>query len=158
MQRGEKGLQVLRDHVVEHRAAGIPRCVGGHRWCHTSPHGQQGESGSARRCPQLYCSFVQYTSKKVDEGMRRKYAGYTTLPPPSLCVSRYPHGGGGKIAFVFPIRRAALEVRAGPQPQDRRGTRDHDSPDSPLPGGCGDQVGGCRGAASAFLFTAYYLI
>src|SRR5262245_5024524 len=84
--------------------AGIPGCVGGHGWCHTSPHGQQGEDGSTRRCPQLYCSFVQYTSKKVDEGMRRKYAGYTTLPPPSLCVIRYPHGGGGKIAFVFPIR------------------------------------------------------
>ena len=38
--RGEKGLQVLRDHVVEHRAAGIPGCVGSHRWRHTSPHGQ----------------------------------------------------------------------------------------------------------------------
>src|SRR5262249_36731877 len=85
----EKGLQVLRDHGVEHRMAGIPGCVGGHGWCHTSPHGQQGEDGSTRRCPQLYCSFVQYTSKKVDEGMRRTYAGYTTLPPPSLCVIRY---------------------------------------------------------------------
>jgi hypothetical protein len=36
--------------------------------------------------------------------MRRKYARYTTLPPLSLCVIRYPHGGSGKIAFVFPIR------------------------------------------------------
>ncbi len=27
IERGEKGLQVLRDHVVEHRAAGVPGCV-----------------------------------------------------------------------------------------------------------------------------------
>src|SRR5262245_45428995 len=67
MARGEEGLQVLRNHVVEHGLAGIPGCVGGHGWCHTSSHGQQGEDGSTRRCPQLYCSFVQYTSKKVDE-------------------------------------------------------------------------------------------
>ena len=31
--------------------------------------------------------------------MRRKYAGYTTLPLLSLCGIRYPHGGSGKIAF-----------------------------------------------------------
>src|SRR3989442_9000420 len=45
--------------------AGIPGCVGGNRWRHTSPHGQEGENGSARSCPQLYCSFVQYTSKNL---------------------------------------------------------------------------------------------
>src|SRR5262249_25734324 len=100
MQRGEKGLQVRRDHVVEHRAAGLPRCVGGHRWCHTSPHGQQGESGSARRRLQLYCSFVQYTSKKVDEGMRRKHAGYTPLPP-SLCVIRTVAGAKVRLFFLY---------------------------------------------------------
>jgi hypothetical protein len=33
--------------------------------------------------------------------MRRKYAEYTTLLPPSLCVIHYPHGGGGKIALFF---------------------------------------------------------
>src|SRR5215470_14668381 len=65
MARGEEGLQVLRDHVVEHRAAGIPRCVGSNRWRHTSPHVQVGSNGSARSCHQLYCSFVQYTSKKL---------------------------------------------------------------------------------------------
>src|SRR5438093_1265529 len=59
-ERGEKGLQVLRDHVVEHRAAGIPRYVGGHRWRHTSPHLDVGRDGSARICYLLYCSYVQY--------------------------------------------------------------------------------------------------
>src|SRR5256884_9524977 len=65
MARGEEGLQVLRDHGVEHRMAGIPGCIGGNGWRHTSPHGQQGENGQARSCPQLYCSNVQYTSKKL---------------------------------------------------------------------------------------------
>src|SRR5262249_10593485 len=95
-ERGEKGLQVLRDHVVEHRAAGIPRYVGGHRWRHTSPHGQQGEKGNARSCLPIYCSFVQYTSKIFgwrEEGNKR-YA------------PRCPCGASGKIAFVFPIRGA----------------------------------------------------
>src|SRR5215831_14964562 len=76
-ERGEKGLQVLRDHVVAHRAAGIPRCVGGHRWRHTSPHVQVGRDGRARICRLLYCTYVQYTSKmfgwgkKKTRGMRR---------------------------------------------------------------------------------------
>src|SRR5262249_35502353 len=65
MARGEEGLQVLRNHFVEHRIAGITRCVGGNRWRHTSPHRQQGEEGSARSCPLIYCSNVQYTSKKL---------------------------------------------------------------------------------------------
>src|SRR5215472_12714245 len=99
MARGEEGLQVLGDHVVEHRAAGIPRCVGGNGWRHTSPHGQQGENGRARSCPQLYCSFVQYTSKKLIRGWGRnmRYAS--------------PCYGGGKIAFKIlihsPERKAA---------------------------------------------------
>src|SRR5262249_34048820 len=77
-ERGEKGLQVLRDHMVEHRAAGIPRCVGGNGWRHTSPHGQQGENGRARSCPQIYCSFVQYTSKKLIRGWGRNTHGEET--------------------------------------------------------------------------------
>src|SRR5215831_18117154 len=68
MARGEEGLQVLRDHGVEHRLARIPGCIGGNGWRHTSPHGQQGENGQARSCPQLYCSYVQYTSKKLPWG------------------------------------------------------------------------------------------
>src|SRR5262252_1837619 len=63
--RGEEGLQVLRNYVVEHRAAGIPGCVGSNRWRHTSPHGQQGEKENARSCSSIYCSNVQYTSKKL---------------------------------------------------------------------------------------------
>src|SRR5438128_3965147 len=58
--------------------AGIPGCVGGNRWRHTSPHGQQGENGSARSCPQLYCSFVQYTSKKLTW----RWGGNTRYAPP----------------------------------------------------------------------------
>src|SRR5262245_54331608 len=65
MARGEEGLQVLRNHCVEHRIAGITRRVGGNRWRHNSPHRQQGEDESARSCPPIYCSNVQYTSKKL---------------------------------------------------------------------------------------------
>src|SRR5262245_53872196 len=95
MERGEKGLQVLRDHGVEHRLAGIPGCIGGNRWRHNSPHGQQGEDGSARNCPQLYCSFVQYTSKNLIRGWGRN--------------TRYvsPCRGGGKRAFKIPIHHDA---------------------------------------------------
>ena len=39
-----------------------------------------------------------------------------------------------------PARGAAHEVRAGHQPQDRQGARDHDTPDAPLPGGRGDPL------------------
>src|SRR5262249_16916856 len=92
-ERGEKGLQVLCDHVVEHRAAGIPRCVGGHRWRHTSPRVQVGRDGSARICHLIYCTYVQYSSKMFgwgEEGNKR-YA------------PRCPHGGGSKIPFEIPI-------------------------------------------------------
>ena len=103
--RGEESLQVLRDHGVEHRLAGIPGCVGGNRWRYNSPHGQQGEKGSARNCPQLYCSFVQYTSKMLpqDVGETRSMRRLA-----SARVSRCP-SGGGKIAFVFPIRIRRME-------------------------------------------------
>jgi hypothetical protein len=33
-----------------------------------------------RSCPPIYCSNVQYTRKKVDQGMRRKHAGRIALP------------------------------------------------------------------------------
>src|SRR5262249_42355459 len=86
MQRGEKGLQVLRDHVVEHRATGIPRCVGGHGWRHTSPHGQQGENGSTRSCHSIYCSFVQYASKMFPEDTEETRGTHHRATVPSLCV------------------------------------------------------------------------
>src|SRR5215510_995207 len=86
MARGEEGLQVLRDHVVEHRAAGIPRCIGGHRWRHTSPHGQQGENGSTRRCHLIYCSNVQYTSKMFPEDTEETRGTHHRATVPSLCV------------------------------------------------------------------------
>src|SRR5262249_40472072 len=52
--RGEKGLQVLCNHRIEHRMTGIPGCVGGHRWCHNSPHDQEGSKGSAINCYLIY--------------------------------------------------------------------------------------------------------
>ena len=64
-ERGEEGLQVLRNHVVEYRIAGITRCIGGNRWRHNSPHGQQGMDRRTRSCPSIYCSNVQYTRKKL---------------------------------------------------------------------------------------------
>src|SRR6266571_7019353 len=103
MARGEEGLQVLCDHVVEHRAAGIPRCVGGHRWRHTSPHEQQGEEGSARSCLQLYCSYVQYTSKMLPRRCGGNTGTHRRAAAATLCC---PGGGGGKSAFIFPIRYA----------------------------------------------------
>src|SRR5262245_4061568 len=87
-ERGEKGLQVLRDHVVEHRAAGIPRCVGGHRWRHTRPHVQEGSKGSARKCHLIYCTNVHYTSKNVAPGMWWKHARRTALLRRPLYVVR----------------------------------------------------------------------
>ena len=40
-----------------------------------------------------------------------------------------------------PAGGAAHAVRAGHQPQDRQGARDHDSPNAPLPGRRGDPIG-----------------
>ena len=45
-----------------------------------------------------------------------------------------------------PAGGAAHEIRAGHQPQDRRGARAHDPPDAPFPGGRGDQVEARTGA------------
>ncbi len=85
--RGEKGLQVLRDHVIEHRAAGISGCVGSHRWRHTSPHGQQGEKGHAISYPSilLICSVYK---QNVTLELWRKHAGRTAVPQQPLCVVR----------------------------------------------------------------------
>src|SRR5215471_4189421 len=109
MARGEESLQGLCNHSVEHRLAGIPRCVGGNRWRHTSPHGQEGEDGRARICPLLYCTYVQYTSKmfgwgkKETSGMHRvvraaagaKYRLkflYTCTPGGVSCTAPTPCG------------------------------------------------------------------
>src|SRR5919201_4799039 len=86
--------------MVEHRAAGIPRCVGGNGWRQTSPHGQQGEKGSARSCPQLYCSFVQYAS----EMLSRRCGGNTgTHHHAAAATLRCPRGGVAKSAFEILI-------------------------------------------------------
>jgi ABC-type uncharacterized transport system substrate-binding protein len=69
-----------------------------------------------------------------------------------------PHGGvpaRGLLRGSHPERRqarrrahrAADEVRAGHQPQDRPGARDHDSPGPPDAGGQSDQVGVWRAGA-----------
>src|SRR5262249_53122414 len=92
MARGEEGRQVLRNHFVEHRIAGITRCVGGNRWRHDSPHRQQGEDGSARSCPPIYCSNVQCTSKKLT----RECGG--NMRGASPCRAAVP-----KSAFGIPI-------------------------------------------------------
>src|SRR5262249_52261938 len=99
-ERGEQGLQVLRDHVLEHRAAGIPRCVGDHCWRHTSPHVQVGRDGSARICHLLYCSYVQCTSKMLgwEEAGNKRYA------------PRCPRGSSSKIPFEIPLH-AGYTVR-----------------------------------------------
>src|SRR5438093_5639534 len=102
-ERGEKGLQVLRDHSVEHRMAGISGCVGGNCWRHASPHVQVGSNGSARSCHQLYCSFVQYTSKIFCWGEE----GNTQYAPPCCCARAVLSVRQRcKRAFVFPIHTA----------------------------------------------------
>src|ERR671924_2107714 len=104
MARGEEGLQVLRNHVVEHRLARIPGCVGGNGWRHTSPHEQQGENGSTRSYPQLYCSFVQYSS----EMLSRRGGGSTgTHHYAAAATLRCPRGGVAKSAFEILIHLPA---------------------------------------------------
>src|SRR5215471_10966593 len=118
MARGEEGLQVLRNHVVEHRLAGIPGCVGGHGWCHTSPHGQQGEDGRTRRCSQIYCSNVQHTSKKLTSGCEETSSLHCLAAAVTL---RCPRGGSGNRskmtstppAFVIPMSCGWWRCRAG---------------------------------------------
>src|SRR5262249_47499210 len=95
MARGEEGLQVLGNHFVEHRIAGITRRVGGNRWRHNSPHRQQGEDGSARSCPPIYCSIVQYTSKKLT----REWGG--NMRDASPCRAAV-----AKSTFGIPIHRS----------------------------------------------------
>src|SRR5215831_12310403 len=84
MQRGEKGLQVLRDHVVEHRAARIPRCVGGHRWRHTSPHGQQGERAEV---PEVAFNYTAHLFSIQAKKLTREYGGNMWDTP--LCRRRH---------------------------------------------------------------------
>src|SRR5262245_27106828 len=107
MARGEEGLQVLRNHFVEHRIAGITRCVGGNRWRHTSPHRQQGEEGSARSCPLIYCSNVQYTSKKLTRECGGNMRGAS---PCRAAVA--------KSAFGIPVHQEVQQVY-GLQPHHR---------------------------------------
>src|SRR5215472_6009749 len=110
MARGEEGLQVLRDHVVEHRAAGIPRCVGGHGWRHTSPHGQQGENGSTRSCHPIYCSNVQYESKMLPEDTEDTRGTHHHAPVPSLCVV---HAVVAKVRLKFLSMVSAYAILKG---------------------------------------------
>jgi hypothetical protein len=56
-------------------------------------------------CPQLYCSFVQYTSKLLPQDVEETHDMRRLA---SARVSRCP-SGGGKIAFVFPIRLAMTQ-------------------------------------------------
>src|SRR5215510_9727751 len=100
MPRGEKGLQVLRNHSVEHRLAGIPGCVGGNRWRHTNPRRQQGVDGRTRSYPQLYCSFVQYASKML---CRRCGGNTGTHHHVAVATLWCPHGRVAKSAFEILI-------------------------------------------------------
>src|SRR5262245_51844787 len=102
MARGEEGLQVLRNHCVEHRIAGITRRVGGNRWRHNSPHRQQGEDESARSCPPIYCSNVQYTSKKLT----RECGG--NMRDASPCRAAV-----AKSAFGIPVHKVRALSRVG---------------------------------------------
>jgi hypothetical protein len=74
--------------------AGIPGCIGGNRWRHNSPHGQQGEGGSAKSYPK-YTAHMYSIQGKIDPGMGKKHAIRIALPQRwqnSVCNS-YPYHG-----------------------------------------------------------------
>ena len=86
IERGEKGLQVLRDHCIEHRVTGIPGCVGGNGWRHNSPHIQEGRDGSARNCPPNILLICSLYKQNVAPGMWWKHVRRTVLLLPPLYV------------------------------------------------------------------------
>src|SRR5215510_2139970 len=98
--------------MVEYRAAGIPRCVSGHGWRHTSPHGQQGEKGSARSCHSIYCSNIQYASKMFPEDTEDTRGTHHRATVPSLCVV---HAVVAKVRLKFlsilPLHQPAVAKR-----------------------------------------------
>ena len=63
VKRGEKGLQVFRDHVVEHGAARIAGFVGGNSWRHESTHVQHCGDRGDKKCRRLYCTYEHYSRK-----------------------------------------------------------------------------------------------
>jgi hypothetical protein len=73
-------------------------------------------------------------------------------PPPGRwrAAPRAPQPAGARSRQAPLLGGAAakgiLEVRAGHQPQDREGTGPDDSPNAPLPGGRGDEIGRYRSA------------
>src|SRR5436190_19081596 len=86
MERGEEGLQVLRNHVVEHRMARIP---GVRSWQLLAPYEPPRTAGREWKCRELPSNILLKYSvykQKIGPGMRRKHAGRIALP----C------GGGGK--------------------------------------------------------------
>src|SRR5215813_6922300 len=108
MARGEEGLQVLRNHFVEQRIAGITRRVGGNRWRHNSPHRQQGEDGSTRSCLSIYCSNVQYTSKKLTRECGRNMRDASPCRAAAVAKSAFgiPIHGLEKAPYSPPCRAA----------------------------------------------------
>ncbi len=63
VERGKKGLQVFRDHVVEHGATRVTGFVSGNSWRHESTHVQHCGDRGERKCHQLYCSYEHYSRK-----------------------------------------------------------------------------------------------
>ena len=63
VERGEKDLEMVRDHFIEHRAARIAWFVGGNSRSHGAPYVEyRGYRRDGKRYP-LYCTYVHYTRK-----------------------------------------------------------------------------------------------
>src|SRR5262249_6766106 len=74
------------------------------RWPPLAPYEPPRTAGRERKCQKLPSTILLICSvykQKVDEGMRRKHAGYTTLPPPSLCVIRTVAVAKVRLFFLY---------------------------------------------------------
>jgi hypothetical protein len=61
--RGEKGLEMVRNDFIEHRAARIAWFVGAIAGAMRAPDVQYRGYGYARKYHRLYCTYVQYSRK-----------------------------------------------------------------------------------------------
>jgi hypothetical protein len=117
--QGEKGLQVYRDHFVEHRATWSAGFVGRNSRRPKSPHGQHRGEGSARSCRRLYCTAEETSgtrhlaaapAPRCPRGCGGKASGLPVAAVTEHC---------GKIPFEIPILRTRACVKAAPSARQR---------------------------------------
>ena len=97
--RGEKGLQVLRDHGVEHRAGWDP---GVRRWQPLAPYEPPQTAGRGWKCQELPSTILLICSV-YKQNITSGYGGNTRDAPLCLLRTLRCPRGGGKIAFEILI-------------------------------------------------------